>query len=67
MIAFYVQGLRLNAHDSFALDVDGEEVYPSEIDITKLASLKTAMKYNFLSPYKDGIGLSFAWELAYVF
>lgn len=64
--ALYLQGLHLRAHDSFALDVDGNEVYPSDIDVTKPAIYKGALKYNFLSVYEKPVGLSFVWEVAFV-
>lgn len=63
--AFYLQGLDLQAHDSFALDPEGNEVYPAEIDVTKLAVVKGSLKYNFLSVYQHKVGVSFVWELFY--
>jgi hypothetical protein len=64
-VAAYLQGLRLKARDAFAPDRDGNDIYPREVDITKLAVYKGSLKYNFLSPYKHKLGLSFVWELFY--
>ncbi len=64
-LSVYAQGMRIKSQNAFPLDTSGEEVYPLDIDLTRMAGYKTALKYNFLSPYKDPIGLSFVWEVAY--
>ncbi len=61
----YVVGMDIRSHDAFPLSTEGEEVYPLDIDTRKVAGYKGSLKYNFLSSYKDGIGLAFVWEGAY--
>lgn len=63
----YVQGFKINARGSWPPDLAGEPVYPERVDSTKpFAVWKGALKYNFLSPYKSAVGLTFVWELYYV-
>ncbi len=61
----YLQGLRLTSRDAWPLNTEGEEVYPSDINLTKVASIKGALKYNFLSVYEHPVGISFVWEIYY--
>lgn len=64
--ALYLQGFHMSARNAWPPDATGEPVYPDAVDSTKLAVYKASLKYNFLSPYKSGVGLSFVWEVFYV-
>jgi hypothetical protein len=60
-----IEGFNLRARNAFPLDANGEEVYPLDIDVSKVSAYKGALKYNFLSAYKDGIGLTLYTEVFY--
>lgn len=60
-----VEAFSLRATNAFPLDAEGEVTYPLAIDVTKVSAYKGALKYNFLSAYKDGIGLSMVMEAMY--
>lgn len=59
----YVEAFSLRSTNAFPLDSNGDEVYPQNIDVAKVSAFKGALKYNFLSPYKDGFGLTIVAEV----
>jgi hypothetical protein len=60
-----IEAFDLRATNAFPLDAAGEVTYPLDIDVTKVSAYKAALKYNFLSAYKDGVGLSVVVETLY--
>ena len=60
-----IEAFDLSARNAFPLDANGNEVYPRNIDVRKISAYKAAVKYNFLSVYKDGIGLAIDFETLY--
>ncbi len=60
-----LEAFDLKAKNAFPLDSAGDEVYPLDIDVRKISAYKAALKYNFLSVYKDGIGLAIGVETLY--
>jgi hypothetical protein len=60
-----IEAFDLRASNAFPLDSAGAEVYPLDINVRKVSAYKGALKYNFLSVYKDGIGLAIGVEGLY--
>jgi hypothetical protein len=60
-----IEAFDLRAKNAFPLDAGGEEVYPLDIDVRKISAFKGALKYNFMSVYKDGFGLAVGIETLY--
>ena len=60
-----IEAFDLRAQNAFPLDANGDEVYPLDIDVRKISAYKAGLKYNFLSVYKDGIGLAIGLEGLY--
>ena len=60
-----IEAFNMKAKNAFPLDSAGQEVYPLAIDVSKVSAYKGALKYNFLSVYKDGIGLAIGVETLY--
>ena len=68
---FFVGGFNLKYKDAFAQEQVApgvfEDVYPQQFSGTRLSKVGVAGKYQFLSPYTDGIGLTVRTELYYQF
>ena len=65
--SLYLSGARIKAKNAWPNDDQGEPApYNNDLNQTRLSSIKTQLKYNFLSPYRDGIGLTGVLEIAYV-
>jgi hypothetical protein len=70
-VAAFVGGFNLKYKDAFAQEQVSpgvfEDVYPQQFSGTRLSKFGVAGKYQFLSPYTDGIGLTVRTELYYQF
>lgn len=70
-VGFFVGGFNLKYKDAFAKEQVApgvfENVYPDEFNGTRLSRVGVSGKYQFLSPYTDGIGLTVRTELYYQF
>lgn len=68
---FFVGGFNLKYKDAFAQEQVApgvfEDVYPQQFSGTRLSRFGVSGKYQFLSPYTDGIGLTIRTELYYQF
>lgn len=68
---FFVGGFNLKYKDAFAQEQVApgvfEDVYPQQFSGTRLSRFGVSGKYQFLSPYTDGIGLTVRTELYYQF
>jgi hypothetical protein len=70
-VSAFVGGFNLKYKDAFAQEQVApgvfEDVYPQQFNGTRLSKFGVAGKYQFLSPYTDGIGLTVRTELYYQF
>ncbi len=70
-VTAFVGGFNLKYKDAFAQEQVApgvfEDVYPQQFSGTRLSKFGVAGKYQFLSPYTDGIGLTVRTELYYQF
>jgi hypothetical protein len=70
-VSAFVGGFNLKYKDAFAQEQVApgvfEDVYPQQFSGTRLSKFGVAGKYQFLSPYTDGIGLTVRTELYYQF
>lgn len=70
-VSAFVGGFNLKYKDAFAQEQVApgvfEDVYPQQFSGTRLSKVGIAGKYQFLSPYTDGIGLTVRTELYYQF
>jgi hypothetical protein len=68
---FFVGGFNLKYKNAFAQEQIApgvfEDVYPQQFSGTRLSRFGVSGKYQFLSPYTDGIGLTLRSELYYQF
>jgi hypothetical protein len=68
---FFVGGFNLKYKNAFAQEQTApgvfENVYPQQFSGTRLSRFGVTGKYQFLSPYTDGIGLTVRTELYYQF
>jgi hypothetical protein len=68
---FFVGGFNLKYKNAFAQEQVApgvfEDVYPQQFSGTRLSRFGVSGKYQFLSPYTDGIGLTVRTELYYQF
>ena len=63
----YLSGAHIKAKNAWPNDDQGQPApYNNDLNQTRLSSIKGQAKYNFLSPYRDGIGLTGVLEIAYV-
>lgn len=66
-VSAYLLGAHVKAKDAWPNDDQGQPApYNNNLDQTHLSSIKGQLKYNFLSPYRDGIGITGVLEAAYV-
>lgn len=68
---FFIGGFNLKYKNAFAQEQVApgvfEDVYPQQFSGTRLSRVGVTGKYQFLSPYTDGIGLTLRSELYYQF
>lgn len=62
--SFYLNAAKYKIAGAAPLDSSGNPEYP-DTDATRFKGVQAALKYNVLSPYKDGIGLAFYIEPGY--
>jgi hypothetical protein len=65
-VAGYLMAMSHDYENAFPLDSNDEDFYPKSADQTRFSGTKLAFKYNFLSPFKDGIGFSIVLEPIYL-